>query len=478
MVHTLQDINKFCKYFRNYSQDYANITGGNIGGFKSHNKDTYEALKSQDAELSHTNICEFIFNAFNKITIDPEDITTATFLFLTDIKTKGIDQKYGTSKFNETQFNFLGSLLDSTTSGFNSLSISNPFTNQVITDTLPGINEEESHHPTPSDSQTLDDLIHLYSTQTKDTSSLFTDLFTKLETSLITKIESVVHKQVTDEMVKHLGINKNLTTSEVDQVCNKLGYTFRSILKKEHQILLLTTHNENGTTPEELKHKKFPAPFMAFNHKPLFIDKYNKIIETAQKSNIELEINEFKADISSLNNDVRVHCNILKHHVQDLEAMKTEIHDFQQRHLKSNFDSSSTKVSKAVKEAYSIARKSRSEQKSNKQFTNSNKDSSNAFNSTAAAKPNHYRSKSTDKSNTRISKSNSNRNVNFSKNSNISRNSNINFNSLPLLNTYPNNSNFISNNENFTSNQTPLPQRNNNNSNQFFHQRSTNRSKN
>ncbi len=212
---------------------------------------------------------------------------------------------------------------------------------------------------------------------------------------------------------------------------------------------------------------------MAFDHKPLFINKYNKIIEAAQKSIIELEINEFKMDIDSLNNDVRVHCSILEHHITDLERVKTEIYDYQKNILKSDFNSSSIKVTKATIEPYYISKSSNSKQKSNKQFDNSRKDikntSPNSCNQTAAKKPNQQRAKSRDIDNSKHS--NNNRNVNFFKKSN-------GFNNVPLLNTYPNSYNFSrTNNENPTKNQTPLPQRTNN-SNQYFQHRSTNHLKN
>ena len=48
---------------------------------------------------------------------------------------------------------------------------------------------------------------------------------------MIEKIKYAVHDQVSIEMIKHLGINKNLTSSEVNNLCNKLGYS-QNILKK------------------------------------------------------------------------------------------------------------------------------------------------------------------------------------------------------------------------------------------------------
>jgi len=473
MVHTVNDINTFCKYFRNYSQDYANISGHNIGGFKSNYKEAYTALK-QDSELSSTNLCDFFYTAFYGITIDPEDIPTATFNFLSDIISKGSSHSFSQSKFSQAQFDQLNSTLKSTTASFTSLNLSNPFSTNIIPETQQQQITENVSSEIPSDSQTLDTLIRLHSTP--EETNVLSELFSKLESSLINKIELTVHKQVSEEMIKHLGINKNLTANEVDQVCNKLGYTYRSILKKENQILILNSHRDAGTTPEELKHKKFPAPFMAFEHKPLFIDKYNKIIETAQKSIIDLEINEFNVDIAALNNDVRVHCTILKHHVEDLDTTKTAIYDYQKSILKSEFDSSSIKVTKTFSEPYSTS-KSKSKLKSNKQFGNSRTDNkkptSKANASTTSRISTQNRSKSREKNNSRNFNNNYSRNVNFPNNSKHFYSSN----SIPLLNNPPNNHNsFRPRSENFTNVQEPLPQRNTN-PNQYFHQRSISHSK-
>ena len=88
---------------------------------------------------------------------------------------------------------------------------------------------------------------------------------------------------------------------------------------------------------------------MAFDHKPLYIEKYNNIIETAQKSILTLEISEFKQDISALENDVKVYLEILKYHVKDLDTTKTEIYNYQCDFLKKSFESANIKVLKMVR---------------------------------------------------------------------------------------------------------------------------------
>jgi len=259
---------------------------------------------------------------------------TYVFCFIQDIITKSTDQAYSQSKFTNEQIETFKESIKSSLSVFEGIGIVNPFTSSSIipeTQSTPSTSSITSHssssnatdlannsdsstasdsarnneHNVPTYSQTLNTLLELHSSSNSNQTII--TLLSELQSSFISQIKEAVHKQVSEEMVKHLGINKNLTSIEVNQVLNKLGYTYKSILKKQNQILLLKTHIENGTTPAELSHYKFPTPFMAFHHKPIFVKNYNKIIEVAQKSIMELEIQEFELDITSLENDVRVH---------------------------------------------------------------------------------------------------------------------------------------------------------------------------
>ncbi len=367
-------INKFCKYFLKYRSSYTDINGHHIGGFKRANTDFEQAIQSEaNLQLDVNTFAEVFDSIFNKCNIAPEDCSSTLHAFLKDI-VDTIPPKFAQAQFSQSQVSHYSKFLSDMTNSFTGLGIENPFNPQVISatpsqDSSNGSNGTSSESAnyinlTPSDQDTLNYLEYL------NQSKHLEELFIKLESTLASKLESAVQSKVSEELSKYLGVNKNLTSSEVTDLKNKLGYTYQSILRKENQVLLLETHLYNKTTPDALKHQKFPAPFNAFASKPLFIDNYNKIVEEAQRKIIQLEIKEFKEDINNLNNDIKVFCNILSHHVEDMETTKKDIYNYQSEFLKPEFDSATVKVSRAVCSPFTTKRFTNTHKKSSKQFNN------------------------------------------------------------------------------------------------------------
>lgn len=166
-------------------------------------------------------------------------------------------------------------------------------------------------------------------------------LFKKFEENIVSKLDTTINNRISSEMIKHLGIDRNLTSSQILEYKNKLGYAYQSILKKKNQMKILNSHLDNNTTPEQLAFNKFPAPFFAFENNVLYVNKHNDIIQSAQKSLIQLEIDQFELDIDILNNDIKVYKDTLKYHVTDIGKLDKEIYDLQENNLKKTFETAS-----------------------------------------------------------------------------------------------------------------------------------------
>ena len=217
------------------------------------------------------------------------------------------------------------------------MGITNQSNNSVISDTI-----------TPSDSQTVNNLMFLNSSQESNANSNITALLKAMEDSLLSRLDSSINTRISSELNKHLGVDKNLTSSQVIDYKNRLGFTYKKIIQKENQVKILETHIEQNSTPIQLCHQNFPHPFHAFETNILYIEKYNKIVEDAQKAFMELEITYFKEDISILKNDIKVFKDILRYHVTDLTKLDDEIREQQSKNLKKTLDTSMVKVAKII----------------------------------------------------------------------------------------------------------------------------------
>ena len=497
----------FIKYFAKYN-DNSQLSGHQIGAFKTHNKDAYAVLKS-DLELSDITFCQFFYKAFERCKVDTDQMTPHIFSYISQIIKKDTDQAYGQSHFTKDEITYFNNYIINYTNSFEGLGISNPFISQI--------SETPQHTLTPSNTQTINTLSELNNSIDQET---FCNFFEKMEQSLINKLQQAVHNQVGEELQKHLGISKNLTSPEVNELRNKLGYTYQSIMKKENQIKILETHIQNITTPEKLKHYNFPKPFNAFETRTLYISKYNKIIEKAQIEIMQLEINEFKEDLIILNNDLDVYLKTLRHYVNSIEETKNDIYEFQENVLKKSLNAAHVKVTKMRSSPY-VAKhlnnttNNKSNPNSSKQFqtnatdnntfqtnarSNSKQQNNNTFNrnknsnnnnssfnrnKNSAFNKNSYNqnknaghnnnprqaftgSNSSHHNNSRQAFTGSNPNQN-NQQANHNRNSYVNKNStIPLLNTYPTNCNYNSFN---------IPN-DSNNSDYFFRNRSKNRLRN
>ena len=302
---------------------------------------------------NRANITANITNITEKANITDDNLNNHINSFLTFILNNK-SKKIANSDTSDEFLKSIKDLFDNLHSNYLGLNITNPFST-VITDTQNSQSQNSRDQSLITDTQTAETLASLNrSAVNVDSSFNFSEFYDKLETSLISKIDETIQNRVTHELEKHLGLRKNLTSHQIKEELDKLSLTFQSILKKKNQIKLLESHLNNKTTPKELKHFNFPHPFQAFDHKTLFINKYNAIIENTQEEIMKLEISEFNTDIELLENDVKVFCEILRYHVKDFSTTKEKIYAQQEESLKKNFNSSSIKVSKATSSPFKI----------------------------------------------------------------------------------------------------------------------------
>ena len=239
---------------------------------------------------------------------------------------------------------FFKNFIDKATSFFNQFNISN---SQIIEDT--------QVTSVPSNSQTITSLHNLNQLDDSQKSQLdLLSLFKKFEENIVSKLDTTINNRISSEMIKHLGIDRNLTSSQILEYKNKLGYAYQSILKKKNQMKILNSHLDNNTTPEQLAFNKFPAPFFAFENNVLYVNKHNDIIQSAQKSLIQLEIDQFELDIDILNNDIKVYKDTLKYHVTDIGKLDKEIYDLQENNLKKTFETASIRALKIIAKPFTI----------------------------------------------------------------------------------------------------------------------------
>lgn len=461
-------VNTFCKFFVKYHSDYDNnVTGNVIGSFKGNYKDCYNILIHNNCELNATNFCQFAYYIVSTANMDADDITTGIYKFINDAITK--KPNYGLkSKFTDDHILYFKNFIDKANSHYNQIEISNPFV----------INETQLQ--TPTNTQTVETLDELNTSETASNSSLsqaeFAILLKQLEENLVTKLDLTINSRISSEMIKHLGIDRNLTSSEILTHKTKLGYTYQSILKKKNQINILKSHLDNSTTPEVLSHKKFPAPFFAFENNILYVNKHNNIIESAQKSLMQLEIDQFEEDLDILNNDVKVFKDTLKYHVTDIAKVDREIFVFQENKLKKTFESASIKALKIIAKPF-IAKQSNNKSEKNPNANDKNakfnkskfvKDNmpkstniSTSFKPNSNSNKNYFQTFNKNRStNLQSSRNNFNRNtqyqnVNFNNNNNNTlgfnnKNSSYNYNIPYSLNSsFQNNSSYMNNNSNY-----------------------------
>ena len=456
-MDTNTHFNIFCKYFNSTKQ----INGHSIGQFLrtgSNYEQSYLHLKAQIItidKLNEANFIEFLYkililkNEDNQIVIDPTQVSVASFSFLKKILKDA-------SKLNEDQ-------------------------KSVITEIVNKIESANANLEIESSTQNLNEPLIIYETQANDSNSItnptingnlisklldefnikfqknFKDGFnTELKDELMESCNKTIHNELANEFQKHLGINKNLTSEEINLKKKKLANTINKVLVKNNHIKIYDSYIKSKAAPKCIEHFRFPYPLITDNDD--IMKEYNKLIDGFQHSIMEFWKRILNQQIKELENDIRIHKEILKHHVENIEDFTTELYKTEEESLKSQFNKSNQKcefrlTNKPVK--FSIENLKKQNSKQNKASKNKTINKSNATKTELKTKP------SSNPSNNQTRNMNTNlngfRQTNSSQNrvNNNNRSNNMNPNQQTMNarnNNYNNNKQNVNQNANLNQN--------------------------
>jgi len=272
----------FCTFFERYRLDnlYRNMTGANVGSFKSKKPDAYATLKDiAKFDLNKSNFTEFLATITNEA-LKHEDkrahfsYTTTRFisdcrdldiLFCNEASNSLSDKRECFSKFMDQAEMFYEqnvSINDSL------LMTPNNATQQANTNVIysQGIltrSQQQIATASSVDNSIAESIIN---------NSSFISFFKSLNDDLKNQLDNSVSMKVASEISRHFGVDKELTSDMIEKQQQEMSNTYNKILRKKNDILIFTTHLKRKTTPNELCHKRFPRPFL--QHDTIFVDKY------------------------------------------------------------------------------------------------------------------------------------------------------------------------------------------------------------
>ena len=331
-------LTNFCSYLLKYKHDFKNMSGSNLGAFKANHRNDFEELLTDNTSLDQTNFTTFFYTAFTKHKPDPTLATTNLVTFLTD----AIQHKHtycGTCIFSATELQVFEKYIEETKSPYNSVTDDSQ-NNQSVSPSMPLSQNHEAQFRS-----TLDALQQAMPSQSyREVCQRFQDTMNSLE--------SMYELRFSEQLEKFLGVEKNLTSSEISDYLSKVEKTYDSILKKTNSVAILAKHIEKSTRPDQLNHQKFPKPYHVFANDHNYVQEYNEILEVAQTSMMELAIKHFNRHLECLQNDIKVFKNVLKHHIKDHDNRFQEIFNQRENNLKTLFNASMIKAEKVIAKKY------------------------------------------------------------------------------------------------------------------------------
>ena len=177
-------------------------------------------------------------------------------------------------------------------------------------------------------------------------------LLSSLKNDLVVSLDTTINNRISAELEKHLGINRELTSDQVEKYQIRMGETYSKILKKENAIKILESHIKANTTPKDLMHKFYPPPHLKDD--PIFLERYNQLICEIQKDTMKLIIVRHNEKIKILQNDFKVFKDVLKYHLNNIEEFSKEVIKNEERNLLADFEQSNKKCLEAKAEPFKI----------------------------------------------------------------------------------------------------------------------------
>ena len=153
---------------------------------------------------------------------------------------------------------------------------------------------------------------------------------------------------------------------------NKIREFFKKRVWLNYTLSLFNIHLEKGTTPLALFYDKFPRPYLADD--VIFVDKYNQIIESTQRSIIELCINSLTDKLVKIDEDLNsIKQNLSNYFAQDnlnsrMESIEKKEEDF----LKPRMNKSNEKFYRIFAKKFEVKNREQNENIQRNSIRNSN----------------------------------------------------------------------------------------------------------
>jgi hypothetical protein len=333
---------------------YKNVNGHHVGRFKA--KDAYKILSNHSTlELKVGCFKEYFLVLLTEILKYPtEDLKsfffTSTTSFIRDFL--DFDIIFGNieeNKLDESEKVLLTNFLTSSNAHYESqATIEDPNLGQIIPETQENTNTQI----------TINQMAELNSaTKTQINNSQLTNesltiLLASLKNDLVVSLDSTINNRISADLEKHLGVNRELTSDQVEKYQIRMGETYNKILKKENSIKILESHIKNNTTPKDLMHKFYPPPHI--KEDPIFIERYNQLIDQIQKDTMKLIIVRHTEKIKILQNDFKVFKDVLKYHLNNIEDFSKEVIKNEEKNLLADFEQSNKKCLEAKAEPFKM----------------------------------------------------------------------------------------------------------------------------
>jgi len=398
----------FCSYIIRYRADnlYQNLNNHNFGGYKKR-KEVYKTLFDiSKVELEVNTFKQFFIPIIKYFDYDDENVALIFSRDNINLVQDFIDfgmEKVGnnmSNKLDSIEIEFLVKFIDTSSSKYDDAAIVNEtvFVSQTQPPRILRSHSSNNQH-IPSSQQAeaiLNNLnLDVFSQSSQNdnnnlstnnnnspannssvniSSANFVKLLEKTVrdiflTSFKEQVGTSIHDNLASELNKHLGINRNLTSEDIERYQLKLAYTWNQYLRKENSIKNIQTHLEQHTAPFELRYLNFPVPLLP--HDQIFVDIWNNLIYKWREEALIAYKKRLEEQKKLFENDFSIIKDILKNHIDNIDNFVLVIKQNEEKILKNEFDA----INKKTLDAKINPHKNESKYKvkiKNKQMANSN----------------------------------------------------------------------------------------------------------
>jgi hypothetical protein len=324
----------FCTFFERYRLDnlYKNMSGSNVGSFKANYSNDYAILRAiTKFDLNKSNFTNFLAT-ITKETLKHEpnrahfsysstrlisDCRDLNVLFCNEASNNLQDHRDCFTEFMraaEEIYEINGTICSSflQTPG-----------DMTTTEDTRGLSQVQPQQVQPQQRQLRSSsTLNLSQESSLAESIISSDAFTnffknmneELGKVLDKKLDSTVSAKIANEISRHFGVEKELTSDMIEKQKLAMSNTYNKILRKKNDVSIFKTHLKHKTSPAELCHKRFPRPFLQHDH--FFVEKYNHLLEKFQTEIMELATERLNEQIEILNNDFNLHKRTLSNYIK------------------------------------------------------------------------------------------------------------------------------------------------------------------